>query len=97
MKTIKKELGWSVIIRNDVYQVTFSCDSFPTKDGNVKIQKMYCLKKDVFCYVLTILENGTYRFYGGAKGKATLYVKGPVSKIKFVPRLFLVSRGHHEC
>jgi hypothetical protein len=91
MNNIKRELGWNVIIKNEAYQVTFSCDEFPTQNGDVKIRKMYCLKKGVFCYVLTILSNGTYRLYSGAK-KSKLYIKGPVNKIRFVPRLFFVQR-----
>ena len=92
MNNIKRELGWNVIIKNDAYQVTFSCDEFPTQDGNIKIRKMYCLKKGVFYYVLTILDNGTYRLYSGAK-RSKLYIKGAVSKIRFVPQLFCVSRA----
>ena len=90
-----KEIGWNVIIKDDSYTITFMMDPLPTRDGELKITRMYCLRKDVFNYVLAIFENGTYRLYSGSKNKAKLYVKGPVTKLRFIPKLYLASRAVH--
>ena len=79
----KKELKWSVVIRKDKYQITFSADAPGIVDGPVQIEKMYILEKNGLKYVLLTLTNGTYRLYSKAQKK--LYFSGKRLTLRFLP------------
>jgi hypothetical protein len=82
---MKKELNWVVIIRDKTYDIMFSADTMKICEGPLKISKMYGLERDGCSYVLTILNNGSYRLY--SKEEKKLYTKGRLKAIKFTTKV----------
>ena len=80
-----KELKWTVIIRDELYNVIFSKDMSEINCAYPRIMNIYELERNGIFYNLATLEDKTYRLYSH-KRKA-LILAGASKRLQWIPSL----------